>query len=183
MITVDVVSSADRLPSREEVRALYAAAAALPPLNESSASAELFASVYEASVTTERVVAVSATDEGRLVAFAYGHPWLWEAQTYAWAYQLRDLLGDDADRLDGTYSLNLLARHPDAKYRGLGRTVLARWLEAIGHGSCWLQTTDIDSPATRLYASLGFQPVGHGPEAPNGAPGLVLLRPAHGRRE
>lgn len=77
----------------------------------------------------------------------------------------------------GTHSLNLLARHPGPRYRGLGRTVLTRWIEAIGYGACWLQTSDLDSPATRLYTSLGFQTVGHGPEAPNGEPGLVLLRP------
>lgn len=158
------------------MRSLYASAAGRPPLNEPASSAELFASVYEASVKSERVIAVTGTDEGRLVAFAYGHPWLWEEQTYPWARELQDRLGVDASKLDGTYSLNLLARNPEEQYRGLGRAVLTRWIQAIGESTCWLQTSDLDSPARRLYSSLDFKAIGHGPEAPNGKPGLVLLR-------
>lgn len=180
VVTVHVEFSEQDLPAREDVRALYAAAAQRPPLNEPASSAELFASVYEASVRSDRVLAVSATDEGRLVAFAYGHPWLWEEQTYPWAQELQDRLGEDAVKLDGTYSLNLLARDPDERYRGLGLAVLTRWIQAIGESACWLQTSDIESPARRLYRSLAFEALGHGPQAPNGRPGLVLLRPAPG---
>lgn len=158
------------------MRSLYASAAGRPPLNEPASTAELFASVYEASVKSERVIAVAGVDEGRLVAFAYGHPWLWEEQTYPWARELHDRLGDNAPRLDGTYSLNLLARDPEERYRGLRRAVLTRWIRAIGESTCWLQTSDVESQARRLYTSLGFKAVAHGPEAPNGRPGLVLVR-------
>ncbi len=176
MVDIRVVSSEKDVPARDDVRSLYAAAAGRPPLNEPASSAELFASVYEASVKSERVIAVAGIDEERLVAFAYGHPWLWEEQDYPWAQELHDRLGDDAPGLDGTYSLNLLARDPAERYRGLGRAVLTRWLRAIGDRPCWLQTSDVDSPARRLYSSLGFKAIGHGPDAPNGRPGLVLVR-------
>lgn len=176
VIDFRVVSSEKDLPARDDVRSLYASAAERPPLNEPASSAELFASVYEASVKSERVIAVAGVHEGRLVAFAYGHPWLWEEQTYPWARELHDRLGDNASKLDGTYSLNLLARNPEERYRGLGRAVLTRWIRAIGESTCWLQTSDVDSPARRLYISLDFKAIGHGPEAPNGRPGLVLMR-------
>jgi hypothetical protein len=45
---------------------------------------------------------------------------------------------------------------------------------ASGAAVHWLQTTDADSPARRLYRRMGYRPIGHGPEAPDGAPGLVL---------
>jgi|SRR5699024_4083474 len=42
---------------------------------------------------------------------------------------------------------------------------------------CSLQTDDIDGPARRLYARLGFTAVGYGPQALNQQPGLVMFRP------
>lgn len=58
------------------------------------------------------------------------------------------------------------------------------WLAEVGRlgrSGVWLQTTDIDSPARRLYEATAFTPIGHGPAAPNGEPGLVLFRPDTGR--
>ena len=112
------------------------------------------------------------------MGFAYGHQWRWAEQRDPWADQLRARLGDAAaDALEGSTALGLLARDPDDRYRGLGREVLDRWLRAVAPGSCWLQTTDVDSPARRVYEAVGFAPVGHGPDAPDGRPGLVLLLP------
>jgi hypothetical protein len=179
-VTVETVGA--DFPDREEVRLLYQAAAEQPPLCEPPASAELFATLYQGSIESERVIAVAARDAGHLVAFAYGHPWRWEEQQYRWAYELREGLAAEAPKLDGSYALNLLARTPGEQYRGLGRSVLHQWLRAIEDATCWLQTSDIDSPARRLYVSSGFAAIGHGPSAPNGAPGLVLLRPAAGFR-
>jgi hypothetical protein len=175
MTEVSVGSIVEDFPTRAEVRELYRSAAEAPPLSEPPSTAELFASVYEAAVAGEDVIAAVARDDGRLVGFAYGHPWRWEEQRYPWADELRERLGAAAAKLDGTHSLGLLARAPGALYRGFGRTVLAAWLGAVD-GASWLQTTDIDSPARRLYDSVGYTALGHGPDAPNGAPGLVLLR-------
>ncbi|WP_139199909.1 GNAT family N-acetyltransferase [Curtobacterium sp. MCBA15_008] len=178
MTVVSVSNSVENFPDREEVRSLYQTAAEQPPLCEPPSSAELFATVYEASIKSERVIAGVARDNGRLVAFCYGHPWRWEEQQYPWADELRETLASEASELDDSYSLNLLARTPGEQYRGLGRRVLGEWLRAIDDTACWLQTSDVDSPALQLYVALGFTAIGHGPSAPNGAPGLVLLRPA-----
>jgi len=179
MVQIEIASPPTDPPTQEEVRALYSAAAGRPPLHEPPSTAALFSSLYASSLREQEVTVTAARDEGRLVGFAYGHPWRWVEQQDPWADQLRARLGDDAaDALEGGSALNLLARDPDERYRGLGREVLDRWLRAIGPGVCWLQTTDVDSPARRVYEAVGFVPIGHGPDAPDGNPGLVLLLPA-----
>lgn len=164
------------LPPPSEVEALYGAAAALPPLNEDPKYAALFADVYDVSVRKGQVLAAMTRSEGRLRSFAYGHFWAWEEQNYSWARELRECLDEAAPQLEWTFALNLLARDPDWKSTGIGRRTLESWLGAVSGYACWLQTDDIDSPARRLYSSLGFVELGHGPQAPNGQPGLVLIR-------
>ncbi|WP_420367041.1 hypothetical protein [Curtobacterium sp. L1-20] len=176
MTVVTTMTSPRDFPRSVEVRTLYQAAAGQPPLSEPPSFAELFASLYQGAIERERVVATTARDGGRLVAFSYGHPWQWEEQRYPWADELRENLGDEAPKLDGSVALNLLARAPGEQYRGLGRRVLVEWLRATEGAPCWLQTSDLDSPARRLYVSLGFAAIGHGPAAPNGTPGLVLFK-------
>ena len=167
------------LPPPDEVGELYGAAAAEPPLNEDPKYAAHFAKVYDASVRKGQVLTalVRSAGDGRLRAIAYGHFWAWQEQNYEWAYELRDRLGDAAPTLEWTFALNLLARDPRLRASGLGRITLVTWLSAIAGYGCWLQTDDIDSPARRLYESLGFTALGHGPQAPNGRPGLVMHRP------
>lgn len=165
------------LPPPAEVEALYAAAAAEPPLNEDPKHASLFADVYDASVRKGQVLIAQSKSDGRLRSIAYGHFWSWAEQDYSWAHELHATLGDAAPTLEWSFALNLLARDPTMRATGIGRMTLEAWLGAIvGYGS-WLQTNDIDSPARRLYTSLGYYELGHGPEAPNGEPGLVMYRP------
>ncbi|MDN6133173.1 MAG: GNAT family N-acetyltransferase [Brevibacterium sp.] len=108
---------------------------------------------------------------------AYGHFWSWAEEDYDWAHELHSTLGGAARTLEGSFALNLLARDPHLRNSGLGRTTLQTWLAGIAGYSCWLQTSDVDSPARRLYERLGFFALGHGPQAPNGQPGLVMFRP------
>lgn len=168
------------LPPRSEVEELYRSAAAEPPLNETPEYAALFADVYEVSVRNGQVLMTLTRDQtdGRLASFAYGHYWKWEEQKYPWAFELQHNLGERSMELDSTFALNLLARDPQHRDRGIGRRTLEAWLHEVEGYGCWLQTDDIDSPARRLYTRLGFTELGHGPEAPNGRPGLVMHRPA-----
>lgn len=168
------------MPSVATVRDLYRAASAEPPLSEPEAVADLFARLYGWALDDDGVIAAVEYEDGKLVGFAYGHPWTWARQTDGWAEELRARLGAEADRLDGTFSLVLLARDPHARGRGIGRNIVRALLDGIGDAAVWLQTTDIDSPARRLYESEGFTVLGHGPDAPDGRPGLVMYRPATG---
>lgn len=166
------------LPPPHEVEELYATAAAEPPLNEDPKHAALFGSLYDLSVRNGQVLVAAGRSGGRLRSIAYGHFWSWVEQDYDWAHELRSTLGDAAQTIEGSFALNLLARDPHLRSSGLGRATLQTWLAGISGYNCWLQTSDIDSPARRLYESLGFFTLGHGPQAPNGQPGLVLFRPA-----
>ncbi|AZT94124.1 MAG: hypothetical protein ACTIH7_05330 [Brevibacterium aurantiacum] len=165
------------LPPPSEVEELYAAAAAEPPLNEDPKHAALFGSLYDLSVRNGQVLVAATHSEGRLRSIAYGHFWSWAEQDHEWAHELRSTLGDAAATIEWSFALNLLARDPHLHQSGLGRATLQAWLAGISGYSCWLQTTDIDSPARRLYESLEFFDLGHGPEAPNGQPGLIMFRP------
>nr|WP_239536841.1 GNAT family N-acetyltransferase [Arthrobacter roseus] len=166
------------MPSASEVRVVYFAASSGPPLSETEDVAELFANVYATSLRDEDVAAAVAYEADTLTGFAYGHRWLWAEQHYEWASTLRSRLGEAAKRLDGAQVSSLLARHPRASGAGIGRAVLESWLDGIGPEACWLQTSDLDSPARRLYQAHGFVEIGHGPDTPNGKPGLVLFRDA-----
>lgn len=166
------------LPSPSEVEALYASAAAEPPLSEEPRFAQLFAQVYETSARNGQMLAAFVRRGKKLVSFAYGHFWTWEEQDYDWAHELNERLGDSAQKLEYTYALNLLARDPRTRGSGIGRSTLCAWLDEIGNYGCWLQTDDMSTPARKLYESVGFTAIGRGPDAPNGEPGLVMLRPA-----
>lgn len=134
--------------------------------------------MYAASLNDEDVAAAVNYERNTLTGFAYGHPWIWAEQQYEWAFTLRSRLSEAANKLDGAQVLSLLARHPRATGTGIGRAVLESWLNGIGPVSCWLQTSDLETPAQRLYSAYGFIPIGHGPDAPNGKPGLILFREA-----
>lgn len=165
------------LPPPHEVEELYAAAAAEPPLSEDPKHAALFGNLYDLCVRNGQVLVAAARSGGRLRSIAYGHFWSWLEQDYDWAHELRSTLGPAASAIESSFALNLLARDPHLNNSGLGRETLETWLAGIGGYSSWLQTSDMDSPARRLYESLGFSALGHGPRAPNGRPGLVMFRP------
>ncbi|OIV35537.1 hypothetical protein BIV57_20965 [Mangrovactinospora gilvigrisea] len=170
----------DLRPGEGDVEELYLAAASLPPLGEGRATARLFAALYrEALQDRDDVTVATAEVGGALAGLAYGHPWRWAEQDGdPWAGQLRARLGPDAaERLDGAFALHLLVVHPDHQRGGLGRRLLAAALPE-GAPRAWLLTTDRDTPASRLYTAAGWGPLGHGPDAPDGRPGLVMVLPA-----
>jgi len=173
------VCGAGELPSAAEVEALYAAASGQPPLSEPPGVAAIFAGLYGSNMGRADVVAVAAHLDGELVGFAYGHPWHWGDEGDPWSQQLRIRLGEDAASLiEDSFSVVLLAVHPDAGRRGAGAGLLDGLMARSGARTHWLQTTDIDSPARRLYLRHGFETLGHGPDAPNWKPGLVLIHTA-----
>ena len=169
----------DGMPSVAEVEGLYAAASQPPPLSEAPDVARLFASLYGYAKKRGDFLGVSALAEGRLAGFAYGHHWTWDAETDAWSQELRRRLGEAAsERVGQSFAVALLAVHPSFARRGLGSALLKNLMDASGAAVHWLQTTNAETPAKRLYQRFGFKKLGLGPDAPNGKPGLVLVRDA-----
>ena len=164
-----------QVPSAAEVGALYYAATCGRPLRESRAAAAGCARLYAARLRRPDLQAVAArAPAGRLAGFAYGHGWRWAEQADDWAAQLKDRLGDAADRLDGRFAVYLLAVHPWYRRAGLGRQLLQTLLSATKTGA-WLITQDEPTPAMALYQREGWEPIGHGPDTPGAGPGLVLI--------
>ncbi len=163
-------------PSSEEINALYGKASAVPPLLEPTSVAATYAWVYESSLTRDDLITASIRVDGRLIGFAYGHAWTWAEQDDAWALELEERLGAASILLERTFALCLLVVHPAYQQRGLGRTLITSILDKVPERA-WLVTRDEDTPARRLYERTGWRPIGHGPDAPNGQPGLVLVSP------
>lgn len=174
---VEVFCGQDGAPGTHEVESLYFAAFHGPPLNESRETARQFAQLYRWLVARRDLVTVcTRTRQDRVLAgIAYGHPWFWAEQSDNWAGTLRELLGEAAASLEGRFAVYLLAVDPGYRRHGLGRMLLRRLLETAGAQRAWLITRDELTPAMTLYVSEGWQPVGHGPDTPNGRPGLVLV--------
>ncbi|GAA1459364.1 GNAT family N-acetyltransferase [Nocardiopsis exhalans] len=161
-------------PTPAEVESLYAAASAPPPLNEPSSTAALFARLYAVNVNRPDTIVLAAHEGTELIGFVYGYPWAW-SEDDPWGQQLRQRLGEDQRELADSYAVPLLAVHPRAWGRGLGTALLSRIVEEAP-GRLWLQTTDADTPALRLYLRQGWRRVGVGPDAPDGRPGAVFVR-------
>jgi ribosomal protein S18 acetylase RimI-like enzyme len=163
------------LPSPEEVEQLYAIASGRPPLAEPAEVAEMFAALYELALDRTDLVAVTAREMGELIGFGYGHRWLWSEQSDEWSQDLAERLGGGAAGLEDSFAIQLLAVHPSFARHGLGFELLKQLMVTSGCAVHWLATTDVDSPAQRLYRRMGYRSLGLGPEAPNGEPGLILV--------
>lgn len=161
-------------PAPTEVESLYAAASAPPPLNEPPAAASLFAQLYAANVNRSDTIVLAAREGTELLGFVYGYPWAWSDDD-PWGRQLRERMGEAHRELDGAYAVPLLAVHPRAWRRGLGAALISGIVEEAP-GRVWLQTTDADTPARRLYLRQGWRRVGFGPDAPDGRPGAVFVK-------
>jgi ribosomal protein S18 acetylase RimI-like enzyme len=99
---------------------------------------------------------------GALCGFAYGytgrHGQWWTDQA------ARVLPAAAADAwLDGHFELVSIAVAPEARGRGIGRTLLTGLTDGLPHQRLLLMTTsDEDDPARRLYASEGWMVLGPG---------------------
>ena len=175
-IEVTVCRDPSGMPDVAEVESLYFAAFGEKPLRESRKTAAQFSQLYGLLSSRADLVSVfvRVPQSGELAGFAYGHPWLWTEQTDEWAGQLWHRLGDAATHLEGRFAVYLLAVRPSYRRQGLGRVLLRTLLEAAGAERAWLITRDEPTPAMGMYMAEGWQPVGHGPDTPNGRPGLVL---------
>lgn len=176
-VVLNTLSEPDEMLAPSVVESVYAAAAARPPLREPRRVARTFAELYAEARHFPGALMVTATVGEAAVGFAYGHSWTWAAATDRWSRELRERLDSAAvARIDNSFAVQLLAVLPEASSAGLGRRLLSTLLAATPHEVAWLQTTDVDSPARRLYLATGWTVLGHGPPAPDGNPGLVLIK-------
>jgi ribosomal protein S18 acetylase RimI-like enzyme len=157
---VEVVRSGAALPAPSDVEELYA----LSTGGGDADAAALFATLYDLALDRSDVIAVTAREMGELVGFGYGHRWLWAEQKDDWSTDLARELGEDANRLEQAFAVQLLAVHPSFTHHGLGFELLKQMMVASSAEVHWLQLEDSDSPARRLFRRMGYRPLGDGTE-------------------
>jgi len=145
LLVIEFLSADDRerMRSESEVRELYRAASAEPPLSEPASVAELFARLYALALSNEELSTAAASENGVLAAFI--------------VTRINTLIDDEAFRgIQTDASRALLQRTVDwFASRGadaviLGCTDLLLFgLESIGHGVLPI----IDSTAAHAAAA------------------------------
>jgi ribosomal protein S18 acetylase RimI-like enzyme len=126
----------------------------------------------------------ATTPEGRLVGFVYGLP---NDRAHWWSTVVEPYLRREGldEWLDDSFAVTELHVHPDFQARGIGRTLITELTDVASQSRSILSAIDVESPARRLYRSLGYRDLArqvHFPSAPRpyvvmGAD-LPLRRPA-----
>ncbi|MFD4989393.1 GNAT family N-acetyltransferase [Streptomyces sp. NPDC058374] len=97
----------------------------------------------------------ATTPTGRLAGFVYGMP---NNRGHWWSTVVESHLraqGND-DWLDGSFVITELHVHPTYQGRGAGRGLITALTDTCGLPRSILSAIDTDSPARRLYRSLGY---------------------------
>jgi GNAT superfamily N-acetyltransferase len=123
------------------------------------------------------------TARGRLVGFVYGMP---NDRTHWWSSVVQPYLRREGteDWLDGSFVITELHVLPDFQGRGIGRRLITDITDTADEPRSILSAIDGDTPARRLYRTLGYRdlarpvhfPSAVRPYAVMGAP-LPLPRP------
>jgi ribosomal protein S18 acetylase RimI-like enzyme len=111
--------------------------------------------IMQSHVTRPGLVAVLARAEGDLVGFGYGY----RGRDGDWWHDVvAGALGRPRARewLTDSFELAELHVHPDWHGQGIGRRILTTVLDSAVGRTVVLSTHDRESPARRLYRSVGF---------------------------
>lgn len=149
MTSIEVVDAAAFAPLIATAAHIYGAAMGRPP--------ELVVQrreIIQSHILRRGFVAVTAVDDD-LIGFGYGYlgrPGEW------WHDVVARALGRDAARhwLREPFELAELHVVPDRQGQGVGRRLLDTLLASSGGSTVVLSTHDRDSPARKLYRSVGF---------------------------
>jgi len=98
----------------------------------------------------------ATTPTGRLIGFVYGQP---NDRGHWWSTVVEPYLrrtGSDG-WLDDSFVITELHVHPDFQARGIGRSLITTITDGAAQRRSILSAIDIESPARRLYRSLGYQ--------------------------
>ncbi|HET7406572.1 MAG TPA: GNAT family N-acetyltransferase [Mycobacteriales bacterium] len=134
----------------DEAIAVYAEAMQRPPQMASQRKAMLQQHLRYGGV----IAVLAVEDDGRLIGFGYGYPgrsgqWWHDAVAVA-------LGADGADWVADSFEVVELHVRPAYQAQGIGRQLLSTMLDQARQPTALLSTHDRESPARRLYRSLGF---------------------------
>ncbi|MFD8968461.1 GNAT family N-acetyltransferase [Streptomyces sp. NPDC059568] len=110
----------------------------------------------------------ATTGAGRLVGFVYGLP---NDRGHWWSTVVEPYLRATASDgwLNDSFVITELHVHPEFQARGIGRALITTITDGAVQPKSILSAIDIESPARRLYRSLGYEDLArqvHFPSAP-----------------
>ncbi|MFJ2114628.1 MULTISPECIES: GNAT family N-acetyltransferase [unclassified Streptomyces] len=110
----------------------------------------------------------ATTGSGRLVGFVYGMP---NNRAHWWSTVVEPYLHPTASDgwLDDSFVITELHVHPEFQARGIGRALITTITDSAVQPRSILSAIDIESPARRMYRSLGYADLArqvHFPSAP-----------------
>jgi ribosomal protein S18 acetylase RimI-like enzyme len=125
-----------------------------------------------------RALAVSAGDDGPLVAFAYG----FHGETGQWWHDvvLAGMTAQCGYQRAAAWMVNVMEVaevhvHPGYQHQGIGRGMLLALTAGRSERTAVLSTRDADSTARRLYRRLGFADVLTGYNFPGAGPPYAVM--------
>lgn len=148
------ISVADVPMVQADLVRIYRAVFSLPPYSETEDDFAAFSERLPAGAAASGFRCFIARRAGQVVGFTYGLNWdpesLWQ-QCVTGAAGWRDL------PLHETYFVVELAVVPAMQRQGVGRALLDRLVTAVPHPRAVLTTPAVESPATQLFVSSGWQ--------------------------
>jgi len=148
-------SPADMRGRLAEAMALYAEAMQYPPEAGHHRAGFAVAHTRRAGFHSTAALGGDGAADGTLIGFAYGYatgPGQW------WHDQVRAALPPAVaeEWLTGCFELSELHVRPAWQGRGIGRALLTALVDGLPQPTVLLSTPEGDTPAWRLYRSLGF---------------------------
>jgi ribosomal protein S18 acetylase RimI-like enzyme len=174
-IAIGELNRADFLATIDDCVAIYAAAMSADPGELPSRRAIM---ERHSGSPDFRAVAVTAGSSGRVVAFSYGFRGLpgqwWHDVVRAGVSASADLL-TAAGWLDDVLEIAEVHVHPEFQARGIGRRMMLTLTARRAERTAVLSTRDAQTPARRLYRSLGFADLLTGFVFPGGGPAYAVM--------
>jgi len=125
-----------------------------------------------------RALAVTAGSSGRIVAFTYGFrglPGQWWHDVVRAGISASAGLLTAAGWLDDVLEIAEVHVHPEYQARGIGRRMMLTLTARRTERTAVLSTRDAQTPARRLYGSLGFADLLTGFVFPGGGPAYAVM--------
>ncbi|MFB6892745.1 GNAT family N-acetyltransferase [Kitasatospora sp. NPDC056327] len=112
------------------------------------------------------VIALGAVSGGRLVGFGYGMP---NRREHWWSTVIEPYLvaRGNGGWLDGVFAVTELHVLPEFQGRGVGSALIRTLTGRSGADRSILSAIDAETPARRLYRSLGYQDLARAVHFPN----------------
>ncbi|MBV2356695.1 GNAT family N-acetyltransferase [Streptomyces sp. J2-1] len=177
--TVRLLSGAELVVHRAELRRVYADAFRAPPWYEDEAGVDRFAARLDADVHRPGFVAALALDGPRAVGFATAWTTPSPFPVDRCHPQAAAALGSarTAEWLSGAREVDEIAVRPDAQGSGVGACLLRAVTESADDGRCWLLTSLRSARSIAFYHRQGWAQATH--PAPEGRGVVVFLGPRH----